>query len=391
MATEGKHQLHPTVRAAGWVSLFTDLSSEIIYPLLPLFLVGPLGASVAFVGLIEGLAESVASLLKLVSGWWSDQLGKRRPLVVFGYGLSGLTRPLMALVAAPWQVLAIRLCDRVGKGLRGAPRDALIADVTAPEQRGRAFGYQRAMDHTGAVLGPLVAFGLLHGCHWRLSTVFAVAAVPSLLATVAVVGWVRDGEGGIAAKPGRVPLSMAAWRALDRRLVNLVLVIGLFTLGNSSDAFLLLRARDLGVGEAWIPILWVALHLVKAASSTPAGSLSDRIGRRRVILGGWLVYGLVYLGFGLAQVAWQAWALFAVYGLYFGLTEGVEKALVADLAGAEHKGTAFSLYTFVIGIAALPASLMMGALWSAVGPLAAFGLGALLAVLASVALMVVGR
>ncbi len=247
------------------------------------------------------------------------------------------------------------------------------------------------MDHTGAVLGPLVAFGLLHGCHWRLSTVFAVAAVPSLLATVAVVGWVRDGEGGIAAKPGRVPLSMAAWRALDRRLVNLVLVIGLFTLGNSSAAFLLLRARDLGVGEAWIPILWVALHLVKAASSTPAGSLSDRIGRRRVILGGWLVYGLVYLGFGLAQVAWQAWALFAVYGLYFGLTEGVEKALVADLAGAEHKGTAFSLYTFVIGIAALPASLMMGALWSAVGPLAAFGLGALLAVLASVALMVVGR
>ncbi|MBI5834371.1 MAG: MFS transporter [Armatimonadetes bacterium] len=377
--------------ATGWVSLFTDLSSEIIYPLLPLFLVGPLGASVGFVGVIEGFAESVASLLKLVSGWWSDQLGKRRPLVVGGYCLSGLTRPLMALAAAPWQVLVIRICDRVGKGLRSAPRDALIADVTEPELRGKAFGYQRAMDHTGAVLGPLVAFGLLHGCGWKLSTVFAVAAIPSLLATVAVVGWVRDRPDPPRPAVARPPVSFAAWRGLDRRLVVVVAVIGLFTLGNSSDAFLLLRARDLGVGEAWIPIVWVALHLVKAVSSTPGGSLSDRVGRRRVIIGGWAVYGLVYLGFGLASAAWQAWALFAVYGLYFGLTEGAEKALVADLAGKELKGTAFSLYTFVVGIAALPASLIMGYLWQAAGPLAAFGLGAGLAVAASVAMALCAR
>jgi MFS family permease len=376
-------RLPATVRATGWVSFFTDLSSEMIYPLLPLFLVGVLGASVAFVGVIEGCAEATASLLKLLAGWWSDRLGARRPLVVFGYSLSALSRPLVALAHAPWHVLAVRLSDRLGKGLRGAPRDALIADLTPPDMRGRAYGFNRAMDHAGAALGPLTAFALLHWAHWSYRRLFAFAALPGVLATIAVVGWVHDRPGQAAtAKPAPLP----SWRdvaSLDPRLRRVLLAIALFTLGNSSDAFLLLRAQAVGVPMELIPILWVALHVVKTATSTPGGALSDRIGRKRLMVGGYVVYALVYLGFGVASAAWQVWVLFTVYGVYFGLCEGTEKALVADLAGAEAKGRAFGIYTFLMGVMALAASVLFGAVWQFVSPAAAFGLGAALALLAA--------
>lgn len=379
--------LHPTVRATGWVSFFTDLSSEMIYPLLPLFMTLQLSATTAFVGLVEGTAETIASLLKLISGRLSDRYGARRPFVLVGYGLSSLSRPLMALARVPWHVLATRSADRVGKGLRGTPRDALVADVTPAEHRGRAFGYQRAMDHAGAALGPLVAFALLHWQHVPLRAVFGLAALPGLLALVAIVGWVHDSpELKPVERPSGPALSLASWRTLDRRLLKLIGVVALFTLGNSSDAFLLLRANNLGVGQDWLPILWVALHLVKSATSTPGGALSDRLGRKRLMLGGWLVYALVYLGFGLATNAVQVWLLFTVYGVYFGLCEGTEKALVTDLAGPEQKGTALGLYTFLLGLVAFPASALFGLLWHAAGPLVAFGTGAGLALSAGVLL-----
>jgi MFS family permease len=309
--------------------------------------------------------------------------------VVFGYTLSSVARPLMALATVPWHGLATRVLDRVGKGLRGAPRDALIADVTDPRQRGRAFGFQRAMDHAGAALGPIVAFVLLQQLSWSMRSVFWLAALPGLLAALTVWLFVRDRD-GLAARPVAQPLSWAAWRQLDPRLWRVIAIIGLFTLGNSSDAFLLLRARDAGVATALLPLLWVALHLVKMAASTPGGSLSDRLGRRPLIIAGWAVYALVYAGFAYAHSVWQIWGLFAVYGIYFGLTEGAEKALVADLAGAEQRGTAFSLYTFMIGLTALPASLLMGALWERFGATTAFLTGAALALAASLLLWVGG-
>ena len=267
-------RLHPTVIATGWVSFFTDLSSEMIYPLLPLFLrapaaMGGLGASMAFVGFLEGLAETTASLLKLVSGWLSDRAGRRRPFVLFGYTLSSLSRPLVALTTGPWQVLLLRVSDRVGKGLRGAPRDALVADVTPAESRGRAVGYQRAMDHAGAVAGPLVAYVLLQGAGLGYRPIFALAAVPALLAVLAVVFYVRDAPSTRPRPARRPPLSLKEWSGLDRRLLATIAIIALFTLGNSSDAFLILRAQDLGVKPVLMPLLWGALHVVKSATSTP--------------------------------------------------------------------------------------------------------------------------
>ncbi|HET8761084.1 MAG TPA: MFS transporter [Nitrospiria bacterium] len=369
-----------TVVMLGVVSLLTDASSEMIYPLLPIFLATTLGAGATVIGLIEGVAESTASLVKLGSGWWSDRLGRRKAIVVAGYTLSACARPLVALAGAGWHVLVIRFADRVGKGLRSAPRDALLAASTPAQSWGKAFGFHRAMDHTGAIIGPLIATALLAWGLTDLRVLFALAAIPGILAVVVLVSAVREHApvDRAAAAPPR--LSLAPFSPRFRAVLG---VVALFTLGNSSDAFLLLKANAAGIGPAWIPLLWILLHITKAASSTPAGTLSDRIGRPRLILAGWLVYAAVYAGFGLATAAWQIWALFAIYGLFFGLTEGVEKAYVADLAPAEHRGTAYGLYHVAVGLAALPASVMMGVVWEHVGPGAAFGLGAGLALLAS--------
>jgi MFS family permease len=378
------------VLALAAVSFLTDASSEIIAPLLPLFLVGTLGASVQMVGVIEGAAEAVAALLKVASGWWSDRVSRRKPLIVLGYGIASAVRPLIALAQTGTQVLAIRLTDRVGKGIRGAPRDALLAASVPAAQRGRAFGFHRAADHAGAVVGPLVALACLQWLGMPVRSVFWVAAVPGALAVFVALLLVK--EEPRRAAPAPVAASPAALRrtALPSGFLAGVAPIVLFTLGNSTDAFLLLRASQLGVPTALIPLLWVALHVVKSVSSTPGGALSDRVGRRPIIVGGWLLYAAVYAGFVFAETQWQAWALFAAYGAVFGLTEGSEKALVADLVPPEQRGTAFGWYHGLVGVAALPASVLFGYVWDAYSAGAAFAMGAGIAVLAA-AWMAVGR
>jgi MFS family permease len=372
----------PNVRALGVVSLLTDTSTEMIYPLLPLFLTQTLGAGVAFVGLVEGVAESTASLLKLISGWLSDRMGRRKVLVAWGYSLSSLTRPMMAMALLPSHVLGIRFLDRIGKGIRTSPRDALIADSTPPEGRGAAFGFHRAMDHLGAVVGPILAFFFLPLVGGSYRAIFWLASIPAALCVLVLIASVR--EVGPQGSPGRLPL--LSLRPYDGKFKGFLCVVTLFTLGNSSDAFLLLRARQVGVAEVAIPLLWAALHVVKSVSSFGAGVLSDRLGRRGAIVAGWLVYAVVYAGFAVVGSAWQVWGLFLVYGLYFGLTEGVEKALVADLTPAAARASAYGVYHTAIGITALPASLLAGWLWQGFGAGVAFGTGAVLAVTAAVLL-----
>ena len=394
-ADDARPPLPRNVKAFAAVSFLTDVSSEMIYPLLPVFVTTVLGAGAGAVGTIEGIAESTASLLKLASGWWSDRV-RRKPLVLFGYGLAAVARPLMAMAGSAGQVLAVRMADRVGKGVRSSPRDALIADVVEPSQRGRAFGVHRAADNAGAVLGPLIAWALLQPMAMPVRFVMWWAAVPGALAVVVIAVWVREGARSAArvsvppisagAKPMLAPpatINVEYWRYLA--------VLLLFTLGNSSDAFLLLRATQLGVPVALIPVLWACLSVVKSASSIPGGTLSDRVGRKPLIVGGWIVYSIVYILLAKANAAWQLWVLFAVYGVYFGLTEGVEKAMVADLVPAERRGAAYGWYNFTVGLGALPASVLFGVVWERWGAAAAFQMGAVIAALAAVAMLLVVR
>jgi len=378
--------IHGNVLVLGVVSLLTDVSSEMIYPLLPLFLTGVLGAGPAFLGVIEGVAESTSALLKLVSGVAADRLPRRKPLVLAGYGLSALARPLVALAASPAFVLGVRFCDRIGKGVRTSPRDALIADSVEPSLRGRAYGFHRSMDHAGALLGPLLAAVLLGWFSFDLRTVFWCAAVPGLLALLFLACGVRElpRDPSPASPAGKASLPRGPLRAY-------LLILLLFTLGNSADAFLLLRAGDLGVAPARLPLLWAFFHLVKMLSVFPFGALSDRVGRRGVIVAGWGIYAAAYLGFAVATSELHIWLLFAGYGLFYGLTEGAEKALVADLVPATERGAAFGWFNAAIGLGALPASLLFGALWQWFGPLAAFGCGAGLAAMAAFLLLVLVR
>ncbi len=379
-------RLGRNVLALAAVSLLNDVASEMTYPLLPVFLATVLGASATAVGAIEGAAESVAALLKLASGWLSDRTPRRKPLVLAGYTIASVIRPLIGLARSVSQVLAIRVTDRIGKGIRGAPRDALIADSVDPAIRGRAFGFHRAADHMGAVVGPLLAFVLLRWMGLELRTVFLLTAIPGALAVVMLIFGVKEVPRSAAEKRGK-GLDLRA--SLGRRFWAYLGVLLLFTLGNSTDAFLLLRAGQLGVAPALVPILWAMLHGVKALSSTPGGILSDRLGRKPLIVTGWVLYAAVYFAFGRASTEWQAWTLFAVYGIYFGLTEGVEKALVADLVTPERRGAAFGWYNLAIGVGALPASLLFGFLWDRWGSTTAFDFGALLALVAAVGMALV--
>jgi MFS family permease len=374
------------VYALGAVSFFTDVSSEMIYPLLPVFLTTVLGVSAGFIGAIEGAAESTASLLKLASGWWSDRVRQRKPLVVAGYALASAVRPLVAIAQSASQVLLVRVSDRVGKGIRNSPRDALIADSVDPAVRGRAFGFRSAADNAGALLGPLIAFTLLKAFGLSLRTVFWLSAIPGAIAVVVAVVGVREVERRSAAgKTAELGAGLGA------RFWSFLGVIFVFTLGNSTDAFLLLRARQLGVPVALAPILWALLNGVKAVSNTPGGALSDRIGRRPTLIAGWLVYALIYFLFAQATAPWHAWALFAAYGVYFGLTEGAELALIADVAPSARRGAAYGWYYLAIGIGALPASIGFGFLWDRFGSATAFGVGAALALVAAAGLVVTPR
>ena len=387
------------------MSFFTDASTEMIYPLLPVFLSGVLGANASFIGAIEGAAESTAALLKVASGWWSDRVGKRKPFVVAGYLIASVVRPFIALAQTATQVLGIRLGDRIGKGIRTSARDALLADSVEPSMRGRAFGFHAAADNAGAVLGPLVAFMVLQ---WQgvgsfeatgplsahdenaLRNVFWLAAIPALVAMVILVLVVRDVPRTASGdKAAALSTGTELDTRLSRRFWAYLTVIFLFTLGNSTDAFLLLRAHQLGVPIAMAPILWMLLNLVKASLGTYGGHLSDTIGRKPLIVTGWTLYAAVYLAFGMATEAWHAWALFAAYGLFYAMTEGTEKALVADIVPASRRGSAFGWYNFAIGLGALPASLIFGAIWDRAGAPNAFAFGAAVALAAAVLMAVV--
>lgn len=374
------------VRMMGIVSLLTDASSEMVYPVLPLFLSNVLGASVAAIGLIESLAEAGASFMKVGSGWLSDRVGRRKPLIAVGYGLSNLAKPFLAVTASWPAVLGLRLADRVGKGIRTAPRDALIAESCSAAERGRSFGVHRALDTLGAAIGPLIAWTVLSLSPGAYRAIFLIAAIPGALAIVFVVLAVRDtGRRLAVGQTARVTL-----KGFSRPLVVFTAISFVFGLANSSDALLILRAQDLGASAAVIPLMYVVFNLVAAALAAPLGSRSDRVGRRRLLVFGFGGYALVYLGFGLARSPVAPWLLFGLYGIPYAATEGMTRAYVCDLAAPERRATVLGAYTFVLGLAALLSSSLAGLLWDRVSHSAPFVLSAALMASSSLALVVVG-
>jgi MFS family permease len=377
------------VYALGATSLLNDAASEMIYPLLPVFLTSVLGASAATIGVIEGSAEALSSLLKLAAGHLSDRAGRRKPLVVLGYVIAALARPLVAFARSSGFVLAVRLVDRTGKGLRSSPRDALIGDVTPPELHGRAYGVHEAMDHAGAVIGPLVAYGLL-GAGMAMRNVFLLSAVPALAACLVVALVVRERSRPAPPPPMAGEVAPPSARVISRPLIGYLASVVLFTLGNSSDAFLILRATDAGVPVTYAPLLWSLHHVVKAAISPSGGALADRIGRRPALALGWLVYVAIYAGFAFASGVPAITGLFVAYGLHFALVGGAQKALVAEIVPPAARARGFGAYYLCVGLAALPASLLFGVLYQQLGARVAFLTGAALA-LAAVAVLPLSR
>ncbi len=375
--------LPPGVWILGGVSLLNDTASESIYPLLPFFLTSVLGAGAVSLGIIEGAAEAVASLLKIVSGRLSDRWNRRKPIVIAGYGTSAAARPFIGLAHGWIAVFVLRFLDRVGKGIRTAPRDAMLATLADDSNRGRVYGIHQAMDHVGAVLGPILATLFLALYPGRYRALFALTAVPGVL-TLLLLRWAREAppEHSAAAPAGTAPPDPASRASFPAPLIRYFAVLSVFTLGNSTDAFLLLRLTDAEGGPKLIPLLWGLLHVVKTVASAIGGSASDRFGRRTLIAAGWIVYAIVYTGFALSSSFAALIGWFMVYGIYYGCVEGTERALVADFARPGQKGTAFGVYNAVAGIGALASSVVFGLLWSAFGPALAFGSGAALALAA---------
>lgn len=386
-------------------SFLTDISSEMLINLLPLFLFNVLGVRTAVIGLIEGLAETTASVLKIFSGWLSDRLRARKGLAVLGYGLSTIAKPFLYFATTWGWVLGVRFTDRVGKGLRTAPRDALVADSIGERQRGLAFGLHRAGDTAGAVIGLAIALGVFLATQRGMAeltratfqVIVLISVIPAVLAVLVIALGAQEvrptQEETSLNGPEPIDKSTRALAGLDRRFLFFLVIMGVFTLGNSSDAFLILRAQTTGLSVSGVLGMMVTFNLTYALISTPAGALSDRVGRRRLLILGWGLYALVYLGFARASVGWHAWSLMAAYGVYYGLTEGVAKAFVADLIPSERRGTAYGAYNAAVGIMAFPASLIAGVLWQGVGSWAGFGpsapflFGAVLAALAVLMLM----
>jgi MFS family permease len=389
---------------AGVTSFLMDVSSEMIYSLVPIFLASVLGVNKSLIGLIEGIAEATASMVKMFSGWFSDHIGRRKPLMLFGYGISTLSRPLLALSTGWGMVLGARFIDRFGKGVRTAPRDAIIADSAPRHELGRSFGFHRAMDQFGAVVGPAIAFVVLalHPGQYRL--VFWISMIPGVICVAVIWLFIREKRRPRAAAAGAVkaaagaaggpaaaaPPSGTLWERLGRLrgpLLSYLLVTAVFYLGNSSDVFLILRAQDLGVTVVLIPILYLVFNLVYSALSIPAGLLADRVGRRKVALIGFAVFAVTYAWMALAGSAAAVWGIFILYGVYMGISDGNGRALLGEFSPGERRGTAFGAYHMVVGLAALPASIIAGVLYDNVSPSAPFWVGAAGAVVAGILML----
>jgi MFS family permease len=386
--------LNPNVFFLGMVSLLTDTSSEMIFTLLPLFL-SKLGTATTIIGLIGGLSDGTDAIFRIFSGWLSDKVGKRKSLAVLGYSISTVVKPFMYLATSWGSVLAIRFSDRVGKGIRASPRDALVADSVTAEERGKGFGLHRAMDTFGAVLGLAIAAIIIYlvqsgGLELSLKTyqwLVLVGFVPAVLAVLVLLVFVRErGKKPSPASQDRLALSRLRV-GFDTRFKLFLAIMAVFSLGNSSNFFVILRAQNLGSPVIYVVLMLVVFNVIYAATSLPAGMLSDRLGRRWVITIGWFIYAVVYLGFAVSSSLWQVWLLFAGYGLYYGMVEGVARAFVADLVPEENRGTAYGLYNGVVGLTLLLASLIAGWLWDVINPAAPFYFGAGLAFLAMLGMM----
>ena len=385
-------RLHPNIWYLTIGSFLTDVSSEMLTNLIPLFLYNVLGVQTTIIGLIDGIAETTASLVKIFSGALSDRIGKRKSLTVLGYALSTISKPFLYF-AVTWEwVLGIRFSDRVGKGIRTAPRDALLADSTRPDQRGMAFGVHRAGDTAGAFVGlgiaALIIWMAQSGAaeleRHTFQVVVLASIIPALIAVLVLALGVKEVQ---AARQTSQPLPSLSWKALDKRFQAFLVVMIIFTLGNSSDSFIVLRAQDRGLSVLQIMGMLMTFNAIYAALAGPLGSLSDRVGRRRLMLAGWIIYGLVYLGLALSHTGGQIWVLFSIYGVYYALTEGIAKAFVADIVPTEQRGTAYGLFNAAIGLTAFPASLIAGILWQTINPAAPFLFGAVLSILAGVLLI----
>jgi MFS family permease len=385
-------RLHPNIWFLTIGSFLTDVSSEMLTNLIPLFLYNVLGVQTSIIGLIDGVAETTASLVKIYSGALSDRLGKRKNLTVLGYALSTISKPFLYF-ATSWEwVLGVRFSDRVGKGVRTAPRDALLADSTKSTQRGLAFGLHRAGDTAGAFVGLGIAAliiwltqsGAAELTRHTFQDVVLASIIPAVLAVLILALGVKEVA---AARKETANLPSLKWKTFDKRFRAFLIVVIIFTLGNSSDSFIILRGQNRGLSVLQIMGMLMTFNAIYAALAGPLGSLSDRVGRRKLMLIGWTIYGLVYLGFALSHTGVEIWILYAIYGIYYALTEGVAKALVADIVPQEQRGTAFGLFNAAIGFSALPASLIAGVLWQVISPAAPFVFGACLALIAGFLLM----
>jgi MFS family permease len=366
---------------AGLVSLFMDISSEMIYPLLPLFLTGVLGTTKTTVGIIEGIAEATASILKVFSGWIADRFGKKKLLMGLGYGISVVSRPVIAGASTWGEVLSARFIDRFGKGVRTAPRDAIIAESAKPWNMGLAFGFHRSMDTIGAVIGPAVAFALLYFYHDGLRLVFYASAIPGLIAVAIIVFFIKEKRMTKEEIRSVPKLSISSF---DGPFRHYMLVVAIFSLGNFADAFLILQAKNLGVTEYLIPVVYLLFNLVYAASSAPMGLLSDKIGIRKMVLYGFVSYAAVYFLVGMASTTAHIWILFPLYGVYKGMSEGAQRAYLALVSPPERKATAFGVYHTVNGLMLLPASIIAGVLWDTMGAGTTFFYGAAMGLVAAV-------
>jgi MFS family permease len=392
MAARFLGRLGPVIIALGLVSLLNDVASEMIIPLLPAYLATLPGGGALLIGVMEGTAESVAALLKLLSGWLSDRKGGGGIMIASGYAAASVARPLMGLATHAFQVVGLRIVDRIGKGLRTSPRDALIAASSVESSRGLSFSFHRAMDHAGALLGPTLAIVFISALGFKTRNVILISFIPGILSLAPLAAALIYARRGRKEAPEKkaAPLSpLSDLRGLGGNFYVYICVCCFFTLGNSSDLFLLLRASESGLKPALLPAVWIVLHLSKMLLSIPAGMLSDRIGRRKPIMIGWLIYFITYMLFSYAGGTLQFFLLFAFYGLFFAFTEGVERAFVSDLVPENRKGTAFGMYNFAVAVGALPASMLMGALYQWAGPHWAFGTGATMALVSSIGLLFV--